>query len=196
MSQVEKACRSLQGSFASFTISQGSIYQGCYGYHRPLPRPAQRGKRFILEVVDFANRYPESVSLSNMEAETVVKAPFSIFSTVGFPKEILSDHGSNFKFQLFGELWRVKSALYHLERNRLVEMFNWTLTFLLRMHASKRGSDWDIMLPYLLFAYWEVFQESTSFAPFRILYGRKVRSLLDCLRDSWEGGTEAEGKAI
>lgn len=35
--------------------------------------------------------------------------------------------------------------------------------------------DWDVMLPYLLFAYREVPQASTGFSPFELLYGNQVR---------------------
>ena len=42
------------------------------------------------------------------------------------------------------------------------------------------------MLPYLLFAYREVPQESTGFSPFELLYGRKVRGPLDILKETWE----------
>ena len=45
-------------------------------------------------------------------------------------------------------------------------------------------------LPYLLFAYREVPQESTGFSPFELLYGRKVRGPLDVLRETWTGETE------
>ncbi len=42
------------------------------------------------------------------------------------------------------------------------------------------------MLPYLLFAYREVPQESTGFSPFELLYGRNVRGPLDVLKEIWE----------
>lgn len=38
---------------------------------------------------------------------------------------------------------------------------------------------WDDLLPYLLFAYHEVPQASTGFAPFELVYGRSVRGPRD-----------------
>ena len=47
---------------------------------------------------------------------------------------------------------------------------------------------WDDLLPYLLFAYREVPQESTGFSPFdEFLYGWKVRGLLDVMKEVWSG---------
>lgn len=64
-----------------------------------------KGKEIILVVVDFATSYPESVALPNTEAESVARALVTIFSKVGFRKEMLPDHWSNFMSQLFSELW-------------------------------------------------------------------------------------------
>ena len=36
------------------------------------------------------------------------------------------------------------------------------------------GKDWDKLIPYILFAYREVPQESTGFFPFELLYGRDM----------------------
>ena len=56
---------------------------------------------------------------------------------------------------------------------------------------SRNQKDWDEYLPYLLFAYREVPQESTGFCPFELLYGRKVRGPLDVLKESWTGDDAA-----
>ena len=57
---------------------------------------------------------------------------------------------------------------------------------MLKKAASEDGKDWDRLIPYLLFAYWEVPQSSTGFSPFELLYGRQVRGPLDILRETWE----------
>lgn len=51
------------------------------------------------------------------------------------------------------------------------------------------------MLPYVLFAYRQVPQESTGIDPFDLLNERKVRGPLE-LRDLWKGDTEAEGEPV
>ena len=49
---------------------------------------------------------------------------------------------------------------------------------------------WDKMLPYLLFAYWEVPQASTGFSPFELLCGKAVNGPLDVLKNTWGGPGE------
>ena len=56
--------------------------------------------------------------------------------------------------------------------------------------------DWDKLLPYLLFAYHEVPQESTGFSPFELLYGRAVRGPLDILRESWEASKKSDESVL
>ena len=46
--------------------------------------------------------------------------------------------------------------------------------------------EWDTLLPYLLFAYREVPQDSTGFSPFELLYGRHIRGPLSVIRETWE----------
>ncbi|CAM5139039.1 unnamed protein product [Natator depressus] len=115
----------------------------------PLSKTTRSGKKYILVVVDFATRYPEAVPLASIEADTVADALLTIFSRVGFPREVLTDQGSNFMSALLRCLWE-KCGVRH----------DW---------------DWDKYLPHLLFAYREVPQESTGFSPFELLYGRRVR---------------------
>ena len=42
-------------------------------------------------------------------------------------------------------------------------------------------------MPYLLYPYCEVPQESTGFSAFELLYGQKVRGPLDILKETWTG---------
>ena len=101
------------------------------------------------------------------------------------PNEILTDQGSNFQSQLLRELYRllhvdaIRTSPYHPQTDGLVERFNQTLKAMLKRTASEEGKDWDKLIPFLLFAYREVPQESTGYSPFELLYGRDVRGPLD-----------------
>ncbi|CAM4329409.1 unnamed protein product [Lepidochelys olivacea] len=168
----------------------------------PLSRTTRSGKKYILVVVDFATRYPEAVPLASIEADTVADALLTIFSRVGFPKEVLTDQGSNFMSALLRCLWEkcgVRhdwASAYHPQSNGLVERFNGTLKMMLKTFMNQHPQDWDKYLPHLLFAYREVPQESTGFSPFELLYGRRVRGPLDLMRDEWEGKATPNGESV
>ena len=79
--------------------------------------------------------------------------------------------------KLLAELYRLlnithsRMTPYHPATDGLVERFNGTFMAMLRTFAATHGSDWDKMLPYLLFAYREVPQETTGFSLFELLHG-------------------------
>ncbi|CAM5173343.1 unnamed protein product [Eretmochelys imbricata] len=168
----------------------------------PLSKTTRSGKKYILVVVDFATRYPEAVPLASIEADTVADALLTIFSRVGFPKEVLTDQGSNFMSALLRCLWEkcgVRhnwASAYHPQSNGLVERFNGTLKMMLKTFMNQHPQDWDKYLPHQLFAYREVPQESTGFSPFELLYGRRVRGPLDLMRDEWEGKATPDGESV
>ena len=158
----------------------------------PLPR-TQRGNRFILTICDYATRYPEAIALPTTEAPRIAKELVAVFARVGIPEEILTDQGTNFMSNLLEEVYRllqikrIRTSPYHPQTDGLVERFNGTLKAMLRKFVSKSQKDWDEYLPYLLFAYREVPQESTGFSPFELLFGRRIRGPLDVLKEVWTG---------
>lgn len=151
------------------------------------------GNKFVLVVVDFATRYPEAIPLPNIRAETVADALISIFTRVGFSKEVQHDKALNFCNQLMDCLWKhtgvkeIKSSAYHPATNSVVERMNRTLKEALKALAADYKEDWDSLLPYILFAVREVPCRSTGFSPFELLYGRQVRGPLTLLREMWDG---------
>ena len=55
----------------------------------------------------------------------------------------------------------------------------------MRKVAAEDQLNWDMWLPFLLFAYCEVPQDSTGFLPFELLYGQAVLGgPLDILKET------------
>ena len=167
----------------------------------PLER-THAGNRYILVVCDYATRYPEAMALKSIDAESVAVKLVELMSRVGIPEEILTDQGSNFMSQLLAETYRmlgvhpIRTSPYHPQTDGLVERFNGTLKKMLKRCAGEDPRDWDALLPYLLFAYREVPQESTGFSPFELLYGRAVRGPLDVLRETWEASAKSPESVV
>ena len=161
---------------------------------------SRTGNRFVLVVVDYATRYPEAIPLRTVDAEQVAEALMGFFSSVGIPVEILTDQGSNLMSKLLKEVYHlmgvkpIRTSPYHPQTDGPVERFNQTLKAMLRRSAEE-GKDWDKLLPYVLFAYREVPQETTRFSPFELQYGREVRGPLNVIRETWEADVSS-GKSI
>uniref|UniRef100_A0A8C5MX72 Integrase catalytic domain-containing protein n=1 Tax=Leptobrachium leishanense TaxID=445787 RepID=A0A8C5MX72_9ANUR len=157
----------------------------------PLEKSA-RGHQYILVIVDYTSRYPEAIPLRKANAKNIAKELVQVFSRVGIPREILTDQGTPLISRIMKELCQLfnihalKTSVYHPQTDGLVERFNRTLKGMLRKVVSRDGRDWDLLLPYLLFAVREVLQSSTGFSPFEILYGRHPRGIVDILRETWE----------
>lgn len=131
--------------------------------------------------MDYATVYPEALPLQNTASKCIAKELFQVFSRVGIPKEILMDQGTPFLSRLMKDLCvilkikPIQTPVYHPQTDGLVERFNKTLKSMLKKIISKDGKDWDLLLPYLMFAIREVPQSSTEFSPFELLYGRHPR---------------------
>ena len=80
---------------------------------------------------------------------------------------------------------QLSTTPYHPMCNGLVEKFNGTLKTMLRRLCSEQPRQWHRYVNPLLFTYREVSQESTSFSPFELLYGRTVRGPMRILRHLW-----------
>ncbi|KAJ1178839.1 hypothetical protein NDU88_004081, partial [Pleurodeles waltl] len=168
----------------------------------PLDPPTASGNRFILVVVDHATRYPEAIPLRTTTAPAVAKALLGIFSRVGFPKEVVSDRGSNFMSAYLKAMWKECGVTYkfttpyHPQTNGLVERFNKTLKGMIMGLPEKLRRRWDILLPCLLFAYREVPQKGVGFSPFELLFGHPVRGPLTLVKEGWEQPLKAPKQDI
>ena len=115
----------------------------------PLDSRTENRNKYILALVDYATRYPDSVALSSVETEAVAEALASIFSRVGVPKEIMTDIGSQFTSALMKEVSRLLSfkqlvtSPYHPICNGLVERFNGTLKKMLTRMCAERPKYWE-----------------------------------------------------
>lgn len=164
----------------------------------PLAPASDRGHRYILVLVDHASRYPEAVPLRSIDTEAVAEALLEIFSRVGFPREVLSDRGTQFTSDLMQQVAKLVNVRqifttpYNPKCNGLVERMNGTLKTMLRRMCAEQPRDWDRYIPAALFAYREVPQASTGFSPFEILYGRTVRGPVQILKELWTQPTDSE----
>ena len=151
----------------------------------PLPLTARRN-RFCLCVMDQFTRFPMIFAIPNQKASTVATILLErVFLENGFPAVLLSDRGSNFVSELITALLalfkvrKLTTLAYRPQANGLVERFNHTLVSMISHFVTTDQRNWDMLLPYVLFAFRSAPQSTMKFSPFYLLYGREPSFPLD-----------------
>ncbi len=162
----------------------------------PIKPMTDRGHRYILVLIDYATRYPEAVPLKSIEAEVIAEELMVMFTRLGVPNQILTDQGTQFTSNVMKELNRllsIKSMVttpYHAMCNGAVERLNGVLKAGIKKMCEERPKDWDRYICPLLFAFRDTPHSSTGFAPFELMYGRRVRGPMTILSELWTGMNE------
>lgn len=162
----------------------------------PLPTCKQSGNRFILTVLDLCTHYPEAIALKEHTAKDVAQALVSVFSRFGFPVEILSDQGPELQSELMQiflndfDVGQIRTSPYHPETNGACEKFNGTIKNMITAVCDQYKTDWDTVLPWVLFAYREVPVQTLGCSPFELLFGRTASGPLSLLKRELLNTTE------
>lgn len=153
----------------------------------PLPCSVA-GNRWVIVAVDHLTRYAETAALPSAGARDVANFILRHFVLRhGAPRELLSDRGRVFLSDVLQELLRScrtvhrTSTAYHPQTNGLTERFNRTLGDMLSMYIASDQSNWDVVLPFVTYAYNTATQSTTGFSPFFLLYGREPCTTLDTI---------------
>ena len=140
---------------------------------------SNKGNKYAIVFMDYLTKWPEVFPTRDQSSLTIARLLVEhIIPRHGVPVELLSDRGSSFLSKLMFELYKllgtkkISTTAYHPQTDGLVERFNRTLTDMLSKKVHHSGKDWDVQLPYVLFAYRSSPQESTKESPFFLLYGR------------------------
>lgn len=153
----------------------------------PLPYTAD-GNRWAIVAVDHLTRYAETAALPAATATDV--ASFILHRFIlrhGAPRELLSDRGRVFLSEVVKALLKECNTIhrtttaYHPQTNGLTERFNRTLGDMLSKYVASDHTNWDLVLPYVTYAYNTATQSTTGFSPFFLLYGRQPSATIDTI---------------
>lgn len=99
------------------------------------------------------------------------------------------DQGTNFVSGVFQDVMcelgisQVVSSTYHPQSQGALERAHQTLKTMMKTYSVQFPGDWDVALPFLLFAMRDSVNESTGFTPFELVFGHEVRGPLKLLKE-------------
>jgi transposase InsO family protein len=165
-------------------------------------KTTQAGNSYVLNVLDHATRYLESFPLPRADAQHTKAAFTELFSRHGIASQLLTDRGSTFVSGAFEEFLKdmgvqhLRTSSYRPQSNGTLEKVNGTLKSMLKITMETNDLEWDVALPWLLYAYRSSSHSSTGYSPFFLLYGREPTGPLDLIYSKWIDEDESEGVPI
>ncbi|GFV91492.1 retrovirus-related Pol polyprotein from transposon 17.6 [Trichonephila clavipes] len=122
----------------------------------PLPVSTKQN-RYLITSICVASKYPEAIPVESITSPNVINALLSIFSRIGFPREIQSDLGTSFTSELTTTFFNkfgikvTRSSVSHPQSNA-VERVHRTIKRVIKALCVESGEDWEGVLPLALFS--------------------------------------------
>src|SRR5271157_5017157 len=146
---------------------------------------------YLLTCVDYFTKYLISVPLRDKTALSVARALVRhVYLVYGSVALQMSDCGLEFvnelnrNIQLLMGIQGIKTTSYHPSCNGACERVHATLHSVFAKTVSENQKDWDIMVPYVTFAYNISFHTVTEYSPYFLMFGREPRIGLDVVMET------------
>ena len=147
-----------------------------------LPKTAA-GNKYVIVLQDFLTKWPMIFAASDQKAQRIAHLLVEeVVPFCGVPEAVLSDRGTNLLSCLVQDVCgllgikKLNTTSYHPQCDGMVERLNRTLKAMLRKHASQFGTQWDVYLPGVVWAYRNTIHESTGEKPSFFLFGIDLRT--------------------
>ena len=152
------------------------------------------GYKYILVVTDLFTKWVEAFPLCSTDSQTLATVLVDeVICRYGVPRSIHSDQEANLTSEIVKHMCevlgmeRTQTTAYHAQGNGLVERMNRTLKTMLAKVVRENQTDWNTKV---LFAYRTTIQDSTSFTPFHIMFGRSPSLPIDRMLALTEEGKD------
>ena len=117
------------------------------------------GNKYIVVYTEYLTKWVDAEVKPSKNAATIINSLVKFVCTHGIPDTLITDQGREFCNELnklfcekMGICHKVASP-YHPQTGGQTERFNRTLSNMLVSFVNKTCDDWDLKLPYVLFAY-------------------------------------------
>ena len=142
------------------------------------------GRMFLL-IIDAHSKWLDIHMTTATSSSATISLLRKSFAALGLPEVVVSDNAPNFtseEFEVFmkkNAIKHIKTPPYHPASNGVVERA--VQTFKDGMKKQKNGTI-ETKLSRFLFKYRITPHSSTGISPAQLMYGRRIRSHLDCIR--------------
>jgi len=141
-----------------------------------------RKKNYIVAIIDQFSRYISLTAVGKQDETTIKNTIMTKWILrFGAPKEIHTDCGKTFESKVIkdmAESMSIKmcySSPYHHNTNGIVErQFRTIREYLNASLHTKKGSDWEELLPEIEFTLNATFQKTIGKSPAEIIFGKKI----------------------
>src|SRR6185437_13738364 len=147
----------------------------------------RRGNQFIVTIAATFSKYFECAATAEVTTATIAEVVLElIICRHGVPEIMISDQGKQFISAIASVLYkslgirRITTTPYHPQAN-MVERYNKTLKQVLKLWVNETHSDWDVLMPYVRFAYNTEYHSVSKETPYYVIHARDPRSVIDIL---------------
>jgi transposase InsO family protein len=137
------------------------------------------GYRYVLNIMDYYTKFPESYCLFTKSAAEVAEKIFDLRCRYGMLEIIISDMGGEFNNKLMKEVCKyfkikhINTSAYHPQANGMIERFNQTMKSMInKTMQDGDGPNWDQYIQSVCYSYRITKHATTKYSPFFLLYNQ------------------------
>eukprot|EP00253_Pinus_taeda_P027733 PITA_27733 len=143
--------------------------------------PPSKQRSYIIVCTEYLTKWAETKEIKEEIEEKVAEfLRENIFYKFGYPRELVTDQGSQFTSNLIEDLLahhKIKhrtSTPYHPQANGQVEVTNRALEYIFTKVVSSSKKDWADRLVEATWAYNTTWKTTIGFKPYQLVYEKKA----------------------